>query len=209
MAISEEEFNTNKSIAVPPKPIPFFDNEDLLFVQFWYSFSIAIFVFSGIFGNLLRSIKVIDSLPSTFYNALALGLFIFFPIAIVTLMKILKSGKTQGYIEQKLFFYFNSKLLSSLNNSNSTERKELYKANKGVYRIIDTKEYWEKTKINGKNLNKFIDIEENRNIIENDYNESVNKLNSQINSRIKNQERKDEEINFILNNYYKFMEEQK
>ncbi len=209
MAISEEEFNTNKSIAVPPKPIPFFDNEDLLFVQFWYSFSIAIFVFSGIFGNLLRSIKVIDSLPSTFYNALALGLFIFFPIAIVTLMKILKSGKTQGYIEQKLFFYFNSKLLSSLNNSNSTERKELYKANKGVYRIIDTKEYWEKTKINGKSLNKFIDIEENRNIIENDYNESVNKLNSQINSRIKNQERKDEEINFILNNYYKFMEEQK
>ncbi len=124
-------------------------------------------------------------------------------------MKILKSGKTQGYIEQKLFFYFNSKLLSSLNNSNSTERKELYKANKGVYRIIDTKEYWEKTKINGKSLNKFIDIEENRNIIENDYNESVNKLNSQINSRIKNQERKDEEINFILNNYYKFMEEQK
>ncbi len=209
MAISEEEFNTNKSIAVPPKPIPFFDNEDLLFVQFWYSFSIAIFVFSGIFGNLLRSIKVIDSLPSTFYNALALGLFIFFPIAIVTLMKILKSGKTQGYIEQKLFFYFNSKLLSSLNNSNSTERKELYKANKGVYRITDTKEYWEKTKINGKSLNKFIDIEENRNIIENDYNESVNKLNSQINSRIKNQERKDEEINFILNNYYKFMEEQK
>lgn len=209
MAISEEEFNTNKSIAVPPKPIPFFDNEDLLFIQFWYSFSIAIFVFSGIFGNLLRSIKVIDSLPSTFYNALALGLFIFFPIAIVTLMKILKSGKTQGYIEQKLFFYFNSKLLSSLNNSNSTERKELYKANKGVYRIIDTKEYWEKTKINGKSLNKFIDIEENRNIIENDYNESVNKLNSQINSRIKNQERKDEEINFILNNYYKFMEEQK
>ena len=209
MAISEEEFNTNKSIAVPPKPIPFFDNEDLLFVQFWYSFSIAIFVFSGIFGNLLRSIKVIDSLPSTFYNALALGLFIFFGIAIVTLMKLLKSGKTQGYIEQKLFFYFNSKLLSSLNNSNSTERKELYKANKGVYRIIDTKEYWEKTKPPPPPPNKFIDIEENRNIIENDYNESVNKLNSQINSRIKNQERKDEEINFILNNYYKFMEEQK
>lgn len=209
MAISDEEFNTNKSIAVPPKPIPFFDNEDLLFVQFWYSLSIAIFVFSGIFGNMLKSMKVLDAIPSTFFNALALGLFIFFPIAILTLMKILKSGKTQGFIEQKLFFYFNSKLLNKLNNSDTKERKDLYRANKGVYGIIDTKEYWEKTKINGNNLKQFVDIEENTNIIENDYKESLIKLNSQINSRIKNQEKKDEEITFILNNYYKFMEEQK
>lgn len=209
MAISDEEFNTNKSIAVPPKPIPFFDNEDLLFVQFWYSLSIAIFVFSGIFGNMLKSMKILEAIPSTFFNALALGLFIFFPIAILTLMKILKSGKTQGFIEQKLFFYFNSKLLNKLNNSDTKERKDLYRANKGVYGIIDTKEYWEKTKINGNNLKQFVDIEENTNIIENDYKESLIKLNSQINSRIKNQEKKDEEITFILNNYYKFMEEQK
>lgn len=209
MAISEEELNTNKSIAVPPKPIPFFDNEDLLFVQFWYRLSIALFVFSGILGNMLKSMKILEDIPSTFFNALALGLFIFFPIAIITLMKILKSGKTQGYIEHKLYFYFLSKLLTKLNNSDSKERKELNVINSGVYGIINTKDYWEKTKINNNKLVQFIDFEENLNNINKDFEESNEKLNSQVNSRIKSQQIKDDEINFIIDKYYNFMGEDK
>lgn len=209
MAISEEELNTNKSIAVPPKPIPFFDNEDLLFVQFWYRLSIAIFVGAGILGNMLRSIGALDDLPSKFFNALALGLFLFFPIAIITLMKIIKSGKTQGYIEHKLSFYFYSSLLNKINNSESKERRALNDVNSGVFSVIKTKEYWEKTKINNNKLHQFVDFEENLNNINKDYEESVTKLNSRINSRTKSQQIKDEEIKFIIDKYYNFMGEDK
>ena len=72
MRISDEEFDTNKSISVPPKPIPFFDNEDILFVQLWYRLSIALFIMAGIFGNILKSIGIFENIPTTFFNGLIL-----------------------------------------------------------------------------------------------------------------------------------------
>lgn len=200
MALTEEEFETNKSIAVPPKPIPLMEEEDIVFLQVWYGVSIRLFVVIGVLSNIVKSNGV--DVPKDFYNGMALALFLFFPIAILTLIRILRSGKSKGFIEQKLAFYFKSSLLNELDNSTTEGRQELIDVNNGIYNIIKSKEFWKNNKIE-----QTYDIKENYEELDEDYQDSLKNLEKSYYIKGSIDKKNQLEVEEKINNYYKFLEE--
>lgn len=133
---------------------------------------------------------------------MALALFLFFPIAILTLIRILRSGKSKGFIEQKLAFYFKSSLLNELDNSTTEGRQELIDVNNGIYNIIKSKEFWKNNKIE-----QTYDIKENYEELDEDYQDSLKNLEKSYYIKGSIDKKNQLEVEEKINNYYKFLEE--
>lgn len=207
MAITAEEFETNKAIATPPKSIPFIDEEDILFLQIWLSLAVALFVLLGMFTNIVKS-QFDFIIPPSFFQAFRLIIFIFLPFGIITLMKLYKSGKPKGYLEQKMYFYFKSKLLDEIDTRKEDDRKFLKEVNKTVFNVTKSDDFWKNPPIiNGKKIERYIDFKKNNNDFKISYNQSKKNLEKSINRNLKWKEMENKKLNEQLKKYYKFMGE--
>ena len=201
MAITEEELTTNKVISQPPKPIPFVDAEEILFVQLNIVLGIVVLLLIGVIQNILRS-NGMPPIPEMFMRTFMIFIFIIFPVVSITIMKIIKIGKPLGFLEQKMIIYFKTSLLNKNDFRDKEERKNLHSLN-NIFKIINNKEWWKNRKpINGTKPEQYFNQQEDYTLFKDKTDLRFKKLRAFYDIQKKEKESENREIEAQLKIYY-------
>jgi len=197
MSIYESEFETNKAISKPPRPVPGLDDDELFFLIFYFLFFLMFFVIGlGVIPNLFHL-----SISQEVFKTFALVFFLFLPIISLTLIKIFKFGKAKGYLEQSLYMFFKSNLPDVYDLRDSDIKKKIKKKTNYALNMINTEEFFKISKIKNKKIERFNKINTiNEKISKDAKNEKENLINYYKKENFLNKKSKDK-YKSIINNY--------
>lgn len=123
MDIFEQEFYTNKSISKPSRKLFGMEDDEIGFIVIYFLFFIlSVMFFLGILPNIFKIKISID-----FINNILIVFGFYIPVLSFLLLKIFKYGKQTGYINQKLYMFFNTMGETSLDFRNRDTRDKIKK----------------------------------------------------------------------------------
>ena len=141
--MSELEFKTFRAISRPGRKIPGFNDEELIFLLFYYLIAIvAMILFLGIFPQMLN-IK----LSSEFKHTWLLVFFVLVPVITFIIIKTASIGKQEGYVFQRVYSWLFSGLPNTIDTRNSDDRKMLINWNRRKLSFFRTQETFKKATI--------------------------------------------------------------
>ena len=169
MNITNEEFQTNKGIAKPPKPIPGVDDDELMFMLVYFFFLVFLLIFGvGIIPDILGF-----EISSNFVSTIFVVFVFYVPLILMILVKIFKSGKSRGYLLQSIFLYSKSNINKKLDLRNNSDLERVNKRSKGIFNIINNDDYLKK-----EGIEKFNNIVEMKESMQNEIDEELKTLNN-------------------------------
>ena len=141
--MSELEFKTFRAISRPGKKIPGFNDEELIFLLFYYLIAIvSMILFLGIFPQMLK-IK----LTAEFQHTWLLVFFVLVPIISFIIIKAASIGKQEGYVFQRFYSWLFSGLPNVIDTRNYEDRKMLVNWNRKKLAFFRTQKTFQKTTI--------------------------------------------------------------
>lgn len=200
--IDPKEFETNKAISKPPRPIPGMDDDEVIFFIMYFMFFIVFYVLGlGILPDML-GIRITQDLIKSY----AFITFLALPTISIILIKMFKQGKRIGFLEQSLIIFFKTNLDTKIDLRDSEQRKSLKKLVNTPLKMINGDEFYKNSKINGEKIERYNDVDIINQHIKEQYEKEYRALTNHYNKTKHISEMQVREVNDILNDYYKFMD---